>query len=108
MAQNIMSTSDSNFDQEVIQSPQLTLVDFWAEWCGPCKALAPTLEQIANEYTGKLKIFKLNVDENPNTPPKFSIRGIPTVIFFKSGQVVDQLVGAHPKETFIKTIQKHI
>lgn len=107
-SKNVNTATDSNFDTEVLGSQDLAIVDFWAEWCGPCRLLGPTIEQIADEYVGKVKVFKMNVDENPATPSKFHIRGIPTVIFFKGGQAIDQLVGNHPKDTFVKTIQKHL
>jgi thioredoxin 1 len=107
-SKNLMIATDDNFQKEVVQAPQLAMVDFWAEWCGPCRLLGPIVEQIADELQGKIKVFKMNVDENPNTPGQFQIRGIPTMIFFKNGQVVDQLVGNHPKETISKTIQKHL
>lgn len=100
--------TDQNFETEVVGSTQLAVVDFWAEWCGPCRLLGPTIEQIAKDYSGKIKVFKMNVDDNPNTPGQFQIRGIPTVIFFKGGKVVDQLVGNHPKTTLVQTIEKHL
>jgi thioredoxin 1 len=99
--------SDDGFEKELLQTSGLSLVDFWAEWCGPCKALGPTIESIAEEYAGSVNVFKMDVDANPQTPAKFSIRGIPTVLFFKNGKLVDQLVGNHPRETIVKTIQKH-
>jgi len=83
-------------------------VDFWAEWCGPCKRLGPTIDQLASEYAGKVTIGKLNVDENPNTAIKFQIRGIPAVMLFKGGQIVEAVVGLAPKEDFKKVIDKHI
>jgi len=107
-SKNVNAATDSNFEKEVLGSAELAIVDFWAEWCGPCRLLGPTIEQIADEYAGKIKVFKMNVDENPATPTKFHIRGIPTVIFFKGGQLVDQLVGNHPKDTIVNSIQKHI
>ena len=107
-SKNVEAATDANFESQVIQSSQLAIVDFWAEWCGPCRLLGPTIEQLANDFAGKVKVYKMNVDENPNTPTKFHIRGIPTVIFFKGGQVVDQLVGNHPKDTFAQTINKHL
>ena len=100
--------TDGNFESEVMKSSQLAIVDFWAEWCGPCRLLGPTIEKIADEFSGQMKVYKMNVDENPATPSRFHIRGIPTVIFFKNGQVVDQLVGNHPRETIVQTIQKHL
>lgn len=107
-SKNVFTATDSNFEKDVLSSPQLTLVDFWAEWCGPCKLLGPTIEKIADEHAGKIKVFKMDVDSNQNTPARFHIRGIPTVIFFKNGQVVDQLVGNHPKDKILQTIEKHV
>ncbi len=107
MSKNVNATTDANFNSEVLKSSSLTMVDFWAEWCGPCKMLAPTIDALATEFDGKVKVFKMNVDENPNTPGQFHIRGIPTVIFFKNGQVVDQLVGNQPKDAFVSVIQRH-
>ena len=103
---NVLTATDANFDTEVLKSDQPVLVDFWAEWCGPCKALGPTIDELAGEYAGKAKIFKMNVDENPNTPGRFRIRGIPTLIVFKGGQAVETLVGAHPKATISELIKK--
>lgn len=107
MASNLVVTAtDSNFENEVLKSNVPVLVDFWAEWCGPCRALAPTIDELATEYNGKVKIVKMNVDENPMTPGKFRIRGIPTLLVFKGGQLVDQLVGAHPKGTISDVLNK--
>lgn len=106
-SKNIHSATDANFEAEVVKASQLAVIDFWAEWCGPCRLLGPTIEKIADEFAGKIKVFKMNVDENPETPSRFHIRGIPTVLFFKNGQMVDQLVGNHPRETIVQTIQKH-
>ena len=107
-AENVQTFTDSNFDQTVLQSGQPVLVDFWAEWCGPCKRLGPTIDQLASEYAGKVTIGKLNVDENPNTAIKFQIRGIPAVMLFKGGQIVESVVGLAPKEDFKRAIDKHI
>lgn len=107
-SKNVLETSDNGFDIEVLKSDQLTLVDFWAEWCGPCRMLAPTIDSIADQFEGKVKVFKMNVDHNPNTPTKYHVRGIPTVILFRGGQVVDQLVGNQPKDVFVQAIQKHL
>ena len=107
-SQNVREASDSNFDTDILKSDQLTVVDFWAEWCGPCRMLGPTIETIANEYAGKIKVYKLNVDQNPTTPTKYHVRGIPTVIMFQGGQVVDQLVGNQPKDVIIQAIEKHL
>ena len=94
---HIVHTSDSTFSQDVLKSDQPVLLDFWAEWCGPCKMIAPILDEIAGEYQGKVRIAKLNIGENPQTPPKFGIRGIPTLILFKNGTVEAQKVGALSK-----------
>ncbi|MHB8453403.1 MAG: thioredoxin TrxA [Acidiferrobacterales bacterium] len=97
MSQSINHVTDSSFEQEVLKAPGPVLVDFWAEWCGPCKMIAPVLEEISGEYAGKLKITKLNIDENPATPPKYGIRGIPTLMLFKNGSVEATKVGAVSK-----------
>ena len=110
MAENIHDVSDSTFQSEVIEASkaQPVLVDFWAEWCGPCHALAPTVAEIANDYSGKLKVVKLNVDENMSSAGRFNIRGIPTLLIFKGGQVADQIVGAVPKEQITKVLARHL
>ena len=97
MSENIVPVSDDDFEQEVLQSDIPVLVDYWAEWCGPCKMITPILEEVAGDYAGKVKIAKLNIDENPNTPPKFGIRGIPTLMIFKNGTVEATKVGALSK-----------
>ena len=94
MSQQIVHVSDSSFEQDVLKSNVPVLLDFWAEWCGPCKMIAPMLDQIAAEYAGKVLVAKMNVDENPKTPMKFSVRGIPTLILFKNGQLQGQKIGA--------------
>ena len=93
MSQQIVHVSDSSFEQDVLKSNVPVLLDFWAEWCGPCKMIAPMLDQIAAEYAGKVLVAKMNVDENPKTPMKFSVRGIPTLILFKNGQLQGQKIG---------------
>ena len=102
----IIEVSDASFEQDVLQSEQPVLVDFWAAWCGPCKALAPTVEQVANEYAGKLKVAKLDVDRNTATAMRFGIRGIPALLVFKGGKVVDQIVGYVPKEMIDRSLTK--
>ena len=103
---SIVQVTDDNFEAEVANSKEPVLLDFWAEWCGPCKAIAPKLEELSKSYEGKIKIAKINVDENQQTPAKFSIRGIPTLILFKGGQVVDQLVGNHPADAIEDLIKR--
>ena len=93
----IHNVTDDNFETEVLKCETAVLVDYWAEWCGPCKQIAPILEQIAKEYEGRLKIAKINVDENRNIPAKFGIKAIPTLMLFKNGEVVDRFVGVQPK-----------
>jgi thioredoxin 1 len=107
-AENVHTFTDSNFDETVLQSGTPVLVDFWAEWCGPCKRLGPTIDALATEYAGKVTIGKLNVDENPNTAIKFQIRGIPAVMLFKGGQIVESVVGLAPKDEFKKVLDKHV
>ncbi|MFQ5934898.1 MAG: thioredoxin TrxA [Acidiferrobacterales bacterium] len=97
MSQGIVHVTDESFENEVLRSDSPVLVDYWAEWCGPCKLIAPALEEIANEYAGRLKVAKLNIDENPGTPPKYGIRGIPTLMLFKNGHVEATKVGAVSK-----------
>jgi len=94
---SISHVTDASFEQEVLKASSPVLVDFWAEWCGPCKMIGPVLEEISGEYAGKLKVAKLNIDENPQTPPKYGIRGIPTLMLFKNGQVEATKVGAVSK-----------
>ena len=97
MSENILHVTDESFENDVLKSDGPVLVDYWAEWCGPCKVIAPILGEIAEEYSGKLKVAKLNIDENPATPPKYGIRGIPTLMLFKGGNVVERFVGLQPK-----------
>lgn len=108
MSANIQNITDSQFDSLVFKSNVPVLVDFWAEWCGPCRALAPKLEEISNELKGKVSIVKVNVDENRDHAMKFGVRGIPTMIIFKNGQNVDQISGNVSKETILSALNKHI
>jgi thioredoxin 1 len=103
-----VAVTDATFDAEVMQAKGLVLVDFWAEWCGPCRVIAPSLDALAQEYQGKAKITKLNVDEYPGTSQKFNVRSIPAVLFFKDGKHVDTLIGAYPRIAFEQKIQQHL
>ncbi len=105
---NIGDVTDATFETEVLKSNLPVLVDFWAPWCGPCRAIAPVVEEIATEYTGKLKVLKLNTDENPKTAQSYRISGIPSLMVFKNGQPVEQVVGAVPKSTLCSAVQKHV
>jgi thioredoxin 1 len=105
-SEKIVVFTDANFDHEVIQSDIPVLVDFWATWCAPCKAISPLVDTVADEYAGKVKVGKVNVDENQATPGKYGVRGIPTIILFKGGAVIDQVVGAVPKSQLDALIAK--
>lgn len=108
MSDNILHLSDDSFEQDVIKSSNPVLVDYWAEWCGPCKMIAPILEEIASEYDGRIKVAKLNIDDNPQTPPKYGIRGIPTLMLFKDGNVEATKVGALSKSQLTAFIDSNI
>ncbi|OFW31636.1 MAG: thioredoxin [Acidobacteria bacterium RIFCSPLOWO2_12_FULL_60_22] len=108
MAENIFEVTDQTFEKEVLQSDQPVLVDFWAAWCGPCRMIAPTVEALAREYLGKAKVAKVNVDENQSTPAHYNVRGIPTLLLFKGGQVQEQLVGAASRDAIENMIKKHL
>ena len=108
MGQFTKPATDSNFETEVLKSETPVLVDFWAEWCGPCRAIGPKLEEIAQEMGTKVKIMKVDVDNNQNTAAQFGIRSIPTMIMFKGGKPVEQIMGNHPKENIVEFISKHL
>ncbi len=108
MSEQIIHVTDDSFEAEVLKSDQPVLVDYWAEWCGPCKMIAPILDEIAADYAGKLKIAKLNIDENPGTPPKYGIRGIPTLMLFKDGNVEATKVGAVSKSQLTAFIDSNL
>lgn len=101
---DVLPVGDDSFDREVLASSTPVLIDFWAPWCAPCRAIAPVVEEIAREYAGKLKVMKMNVDDNPKTPSRYGVRGIPNLILFHGGQVKEQIVGAVPKSQLVKAI----
>ncbi|MCC7157898.1 MAG: thioredoxin [Bryobacterales bacterium] len=105
---NTLELTDSSFDADVLQSDKPVLVDFWAEWCGPCRMIAPTVEAFAEEYSGKIKVGKVDVDSNVGTASRYNIRGIPTLLLFKGGKVVDQRVGAVGKSELVKMVEPHV
>ena len=106
MVQDVIEFSDNNFESEVLKSDVPVLVDFWAEWCGPCKALAPTVSDIANEYKNKVKVGKVNVDQNGTTASTYGVRSIPTILIFQNGSVVNQIVGNVPKDSIVKLLNE--
>ncbi len=105
---NAVAVTEQNFEAEVVQSKVPVLVDFWAEWCGPCRAIAPAVEEIATEYTGRLKVVKVNVDENQEVSIKYNVRSIPTLLVFKDGKVVETLIGAYPKPQLLAKLSPHL
>ncbi len=108
MSDSIVHVTDDSFEDEVLKSPEPVLVDYWADWCGPCKMIAPVLDEIAGEYAGRIKVAKLNIDENPNTPPKYGIRGIPTLMLFRQGEVEATKVGAVSKSQLTAFIDSNL
>lgn len=104
---NLMEVTDTSFEQEIEKHEGLAIVDFWATWCGPCRMVAPILDQLATEYTGKVKVTKLDVDSNQKTAMRFNVRSIPTILFFKNGKVVDTVVGAQPRANIESKLQQH-
>ncbi len=102
-----LELTDTNFQQEVINSDKLSVVDFWAEWCGPCRAIGPVIEELSKEYDGKVKVGKVNVDNNPQVSLNYGITSIPAILFINNGEVVDKLIGAQPKANFVKKIEAH-
>ena len=108
MSDNIIHVSDDSFEQEVLQSEMPVLIDYWAEWCGPCKMIAPVLDEVAGEYADKIRVAELNIDENPATPPKYGIRGIPTLMLFKNGEVEATKVGAVSKAQLTAFLDENI
>lgn len=105
---NVAHINDADFDREVLKSPTPVLVDFWAPWCGPCRAIAPAVEELAGEYAGRLKVVKMNVDDNPETPARYGVRGIPNLLIIREGQVKEQIVGAVPKGHLARAVDNAI
>jgi len=102
----LLHVNDKNFEVEVLKSDMPVLVDFWATWCGPCRSISPIIEELAKEFMGRVKVTKLNVDENPGIPSQYGVRGIPTLILFKGGKILDQIIGAVPKARLVTMIEK--
>ncbi|HLW69930.1 MAG TPA: thioredoxin [Candidatus Binataceae bacterium] len=104
----VLHVTDASFEQEVMKAPTAVLIDFWAPWCGPCKAIGPIVDELAGEYAGRLKVVKINVDDNPQTPSRFGVRGIPNLVIVRDGQVKEQIVGAVPKAHLVKAVDTAI
>jgi len=105
---NAVAVTEQSFDTEVVQSTVPVLVDFWAAWCGPCRAIAPAVEELAQEYAGKLKVVKVDVDENPDVSSRYGVQSIPTLLVFKGGEVVERMIGAYPKNMLLQKLQPHL
>jgi len=103
-SENVTHVTDATFDQEVLKSPTPVLIDFWAPWCGPCRAIAPIVDELAGTYAGRLKVVKINVDDNPDTPSRYGVRGIPNLLIVKCGQVKEQIIGAVPKQQLVRAV----
>jgi len=106
MTEHVLDVTDADFEQEILRSPLPALVDFWAAWCGPCRTIGPVVEQIAAEYKDRVRVAKINVDENANTPAQYGVRGIPALLLFKNGELVDQIIGAVPKTQVVSLVEK--
>lgn len=106
MSENVLEVTDASFEQEILKSPLPVLVDFWASWCAPCRLIGPVVEEVAGEYKERLRVAKMNVDDNVNTPSQYGIRGIPALLIFKNGELVDQIVGAVPKAQLVNLVEK--
>jgi thioredoxin 1 len=108
MGQGVLDVDDNNFESEILKAEKPALVDFWAPWCGPCKMIAPVLEKLAERFDGKLKVCRVNTDESPETPGKYNIHGIPTLIMFKAGEEVERIVGFMPEPALVEKIEPHL
>jgi thioredoxin 1 len=106
MSEHVLDVTDASFEQDVLQAPVPVLVDFWAAWCGPCRMIGPIVEELAEEYKDRVKVAKMNVDDNAGTPAQYGVRGIPALLFFKSGELVDQIIGAVPKTQVVGSLEK--
>jgi thioredoxin 1 len=106
MSEHVLDVTDASFEQDVLQAPVPVLVDFWAAWCGPCRMIGPIVEELAEEYKDRVKVAKMNVDDNAATPAQYGVRGIPALLFFKNGELVDQIIGAVPKTQVVGSLEK--
>jgi thioredoxin 1 len=106
MSEHVLDVTDASFEQDVLQAPVPVLVDFWAGWCGPCRVIGPIVEELAEEYKDRVRVAKMNVDDNAGTPAQYGVRGIPALLFFKNGELVDQIIGAVPKTQVVGSLEK--